>query len=61
MSTVSVAGLQSAGLLVAGGTVDDAAGIQTCLELRIDLVDTNRPSVVVPARNALLRRGLVGR
>jgi glycerophosphoryl diester phosphodiesterase len=56
MSTVSVARLQSAGLLVAGGTVDDAAGIQTCLELGIDLVDSNRPSVVVPARNALIAR-----
>jgi glycerophosphoryl diester phosphodiesterase len=46
-----VAGLHAAGLLVAGGTVDDAAEIAACLKLGIDLVDTNRPSMAVPARD----------
>ena len=46
-----VAGLHAAGLLVAGGTVDDAAGIATCLKLGIDFVDTNRPRVTVAARD----------
>jgi glycerophosphoryl diester phosphodiesterase len=53
----AVARLHAAGLLVAGGTADDAAGIGACLALAIDLVDTNRPSVAVAARNALLGRG----
>ena len=56
-----VARLHTAGLLVAGGTVDDAVGIRTCLELQIDLVDTNRPGVVVATRNALVGHGPVGR
>lgn len=50
----SVARLQSGGLLVAGGTVDDIIGVRACLELGIDLVDTNRPSVVVATRDALM-------
>jgi glycerophosphoryl diester phosphodiesterase len=57
----SVTRLQSGGLLVAGGTVDDAAGIEACLRLGIDLVDTNRPSVTVAARNALMARESTGR
>jgi glycerophosphoryl diester phosphodiesterase len=57
----AVARLHAAGLLVAGGTVDDAAGIRTCLDLGVDLVDTNRPAVTVPARNALFGRGSVER
>lgn len=56
-----VARLHAAGLLVAGGTVDNAAGIRTCLELEIDLVDTNQPGIAVPARNALIGRGAAGR
>lgn len=50
LTAESVARLHAAGLLVAGGTVDDAAGIRACLELGIDLVDTNLPSVTVAAR-----------
>jgi glycerophosphoryl diester phosphodiesterase len=46
-----VARLHAAGLLVAGGTVDDAAGIGACLRLGIDFVDTNRPRVTVVARD----------
>ena len=46
-----VARLHAAGLLVAGGTVDDPAGIGACLKLGIDFVDTNRPSVTVAARD----------
>lgn len=48
-------------LLVAGGTVDDAAGIRACLELGIDLVDTNLPSVVVAVRDVRPGRGSRGR
>jgi glycerophosphoryl diester phosphodiesterase len=48
--------LHGAGLFVAGGTVDDATWIASCLELGIDAVDTNRPTVTVPARNALRDR-----
>jgi glycerophosphoryl diester phosphodiesterase len=43
--------LHAAGLLVAAGTVDDEAGVVACLELGIDFVDTNRPSVTVVARD----------
>jgi glycerophosphoryl diester phosphodiesterase len=46
-----VARLHDAGLLVAGGTVDHAAGIVACLELGIDLVDTNRVSMAVHGRD----------
>jgi glycerophosphoryl diester phosphodiesterase len=55
-----VARLQAAGLLVAGGTVDDVNGIHASHELGIDLIDTNRPSVVVAAPDALVRGGPVG-
>jgi glycerophosphoryl diester phosphodiesterase len=51
LTGVVVARLHAADLLVAGGTVDDAAGIAACLKLGIDLVDTNRPTAVVAARN----------
>jgi glycerophosphoryl diester phosphodiesterase len=61
LTAKSVSRLQSGGLLVAGGTVDDAAGIEACLRLGIDLVDTNRPSVAVAARNALMARESTGR
>ncbi len=57
----SVARLHAAGLLVAAGTVDDAAGIRACLELGIDLVDTNLPSVVLAVRNARPGRESWGR
>jgi glycerophosphoryl diester phosphodiesterase len=60
LTTESVARLHAAGLLVAGGTVDDVAGVRACLEVGIDLIDTNLPSVTVAARNALLRRGPAG-
>jgi glycerophosphoryl diester phosphodiesterase len=45
--------LHAAGLLVAGGTVDDPAGIAACLDVGIDLVDTNRPTITVAARDRL--------
>jgi glycerophosphoryl diester phosphodiesterase len=48
--------LHSAGLLVAGGTVDDEAGVAACVDLGIDLVDTNRPTIVVPARDRIRAR-----
>lgn len=48
--------LHAAGLLVAGGTVDDEAGIGACLDLGIDLIDTNRPTIVVPARDRIRMR-----
>jgi glycerophosphoryl diester phosphodiesterase len=60
LTTESVVRLHAAGILVAGGTVDDAAGVRACLELGIDFVDTNRPSVTVVARNALMGRGPAG-
>ncbi len=44
--------LHAAGLVVAGGTVDNASGIGACQELGIDAVDTNRPTVTVPARDS---------
>jgi glycerophosphoryl diester phosphodiesterase len=56
----SVARLQAAGLLVAGGTVDEVGGVRTCLELGIDLVDTNRPTVVVAAWKALIDGESIG-
>jgi glycerophosphoryl diester phosphodiesterase len=61
LTAESVARLQTAGLLVAGGTVDDAAGVRACLGLGIDLLDTNLPSVVVAARNALVEGESKGR
>jgi glycerophosphoryl diester phosphodiesterase len=60
LTATSVARLHAASLLVAGGTVDDAAGVATCLDLGIDLVDTNRPRVVVAARNALTQGRSIG-
>jgi glycerophosphoryl diester phosphodiesterase len=48
--------LHAAGLLVAGGTVDDPAGIAACLDLGIDVVDTNRPTITVVARDRLRDR-----
>jgi glycerophosphoryl diester phosphodiesterase len=61
LTAASVARLHAAGLLVAGGTVDDAAGVAVCLALGIDLVDTNLPCVIVAARNALIEGGSQGR
>jgi glycerophosphoryl diester phosphodiesterase len=52
--------LHHAGWMVAGGTVDEPAGIAACLELGIDAVDTNRPTLIVPVRDAL-RAGSGGR
>jgi glycerophosphoryl diester phosphodiesterase len=54
LSRGEVLRLHSAGLLVAGGTVDDAAGIAACLDLGIDLIDTNRPTITVSARDRML-------
>ncbi|MGH2512462.1 MAG: glycerophosphodiester phosphodiesterase [Candidatus Limnocylindrales bacterium] len=47
--------LHQANLLVAGGTADTPEAIRTCLELGIDAVDSNSPSITVPARTAWLR------
>jgi hypothetical protein len=44
-----VARLHDAGLLVAGGTVDDIEGVKACLALGLDVVDSNVPDVVVAA------------
>jgi glycerophosphoryl diester phosphodiesterase len=56
LSRDEVTRLHSVGLLIAGGTVDDAAGIAACLDLGIDLVDTNRPTIAVAARDRILER-----
>lgn len=47
--------LHRAGLLVAGGTADDAVAIRACVELGLDAVDTNRPTLAVAARDAAVR------
>jgi glycerophosphoryl diester phosphodiesterase len=47
--------LHAAGLLVAGGTVDDEAGIRRALALGVDVVDSNDPAAVVAIRDALSR------
>ncbi|MGH2465795.1 MAG: glycerophosphodiester phosphodiesterase [Candidatus Limnocylindrales bacterium] len=47
--------LHRANLLVAGGTADTPGAIGTCLELGLDAVDSNLPSITVPARTAALR------
>jgi glycerophosphoryl diester phosphodiesterase len=44
--------LHGAGLLVAGGTVDDPAEVPACLLLGLDAIDSNRPAVIVAARSA---------
>jgi glycerophosphoryl diester phosphodiesterase len=43
--------LHRAGLLVAGGTIDDEAGIDRAVALGIDTCDSNRPEITVPARD----------
>jgi malonyl CoA-acyl carrier protein transacylase len=53
LTLAEVGRLHAAGLLDAGGTVDDPAGIAACLDLGIDLVDTNRPTITVAARDRL--------
>ncbi|HEU4672233.1 MAG TPA: glycerophosphodiester phosphodiesterase family protein [Candidatus Limnocylindrales bacterium] len=47
--------LRAAGLFVAGGTVDDDATLRRAVALGIDACDSNRPDLVVPARDRLLR------
>jgi glycerophosphoryl diester phosphodiesterase len=47
--------LHGAGLLVAGGTADDAVAIRACLERGLDAVDSNRPTLTVAARDAAVR------
>jgi glycerophosphoryl diester phosphodiesterase len=56
LSPADVARLHDAGLVVAGGTVDDEIGIARCLDLGIDVVDTNRPTITVPSLRRLARR-----
>jgi len=46
--------LHGAGLLVAGGTLDDPAEVPACLRLGLDAVDSNRPAIIVAARRAAL-------
>jgi glycerophosphoryl diester phosphodiesterase len=53
LTLAEVGRLHAAGLLVAGGTVDDPAGIDACFDVGIDLVDTNRPTITVAARDRL--------
>lgn len=50
--------LHRAGLLVAGGTADDAVAIRACVELGLDAVDSNRPTLAVAARDAAVRAGM---
>jgi glycerophosphoryl diester phosphodiesterase len=49
--------LHGAGLLVAGGTADDAVAIHACVELGIDAIDSNRPTLTVPMRDAAAPAG----
>jgi glycerophosphoryl diester phosphodiesterase len=49
--------LHRAGLLVAGGTADDDVAIRDCVELALDAVDSNRPTLAVAARDAAVRAG----
>ena len=53
--------LHQAGLIVAGGTADDADAIRSCMKLDIDLVDSNRPALALSARDAALRASRWGR
>lgn len=53
----AVHGLHAAGLLVAAGTIDDETGISACLDLGVDFVDSNHPSLTVAARRALAGTG----
>jgi glycerophosphoryl diester phosphodiesterase len=57
LTVAEVERLHSAGLLVAGGTVDDVAGIAACLDLGIDLIDTNWPTITVPTTHRHVRYG----
>ncbi|HET7027499.1 MAG TPA: glycerophosphodiester phosphodiesterase family protein [Candidatus Limnocylindrales bacterium] len=43
--------LHGAGLLVAGGTIDEDDGIARAVALGIDTCDSNRPEITVPARD----------
>lgn len=54
LDAAAVAALHEAGVLIGGGTVDDAGGLQACLALGIDLVDSNQPGIAVAARDAAL-------
>ncbi len=53
-----VARLHRIGLLVAGGTADDAVAIRACVELGLDAVDSNRPTLAMAARDAAVRAGM---
>jgi glycerophosphoryl diester phosphodiesterase len=55
LDTPTVERLHAAGLLVAGGTVDDEAGIRLALALGVDVVDSNDPGTVVATRDAIVR------
>jgi len=44
--------LHEAGMVVAGGTADEAPAIRSCMELNLDMVDSNRPALAVAARRA---------
>ena len=54
-TAASVDRLHRAGLLVAGGTADDARGVAACLAVGLDAVDTNDPVMVLAVRDALQR------
>jgi glycerophosphoryl diester phosphodiesterase len=49
--------LHDAGLLVAGGTVDDEQGIARAIALGVDLVDSNDPAAAVRWRDAFATTG----
>jgi glycerophosphoryl diester phosphodiesterase len=48
-----VARFHAAGLLVAGGTVDDETTLARVLAVGIDVADSNRPDLIVPAAKRL--------
>lgn len=48
--------LHEAGMVIAGGTADEAPAIRRCMELDLDMVDSNRPALAVAARRAWIAR-----
>ena len=46
--------LHEAGLVVAGGTADDAPSIRACMELDLDMVDSNNPALAAATRGACM-------
>jgi hypothetical protein len=44
--------MHAAGMLVGGGTADDAPSVNKLTALNADFVDSDRPGVAIPARDA---------